>query len=199
MIQSREFDKVYIGSTTMSLVQRFSYHKSNYERFIHGNSQKYYSSYEILKYQDVMIKLVEKFPCKSKAELNKREAEIIEMCKNAQDPFNDFSGCVNQVTPYRYNRKDKGELTPKQKSNEKYYLTHKEKCSSSNKRVICEICNIDVQKSYFIRHCKTANYLRNEKLKQLTTALNAINNKPKESDGAPSSTRGSESESENEK
>ena len=105
---------------------------------------------------------------------------------------------LTEEPPYRYNRKDKGELTPKQKRNEKYYLTHSEKCSSSNKRVTCEICNIDVQKNYFSRHCKTANHLRNEKLKQLTTALDAINNKPKESDETPCSTRGSKSESESE-
>ena len=148
MIQSKEFDKVYIGSTTMSLVQRFSYHKANYERFVNGTSQKYYSSYEVLKFQDVLIKLVEKFPCKSKAELNKREAEIIESLNHFEvvpEIFRGVSGCVNQVTPYKNNRKDKGELTPKQKSNQKYYLTHKEKCeTSSKKRITCEVCNIDI-------------------------------------------------------
>jgi hypothetical protein len=50
----------------------------------------YVTSYEILKYDDHYIELVEKFPCADKAELHKREGEVIRA-----------NPCVNKCIPGR--------------------------------------------------------------------------------------------------
>ena len=75
-IRSYKTDKVYIGSTTQPLHKRLYEHKRHYNRWLNG---KYgcNSCYEIIKYGDAYIELVEYFDCKSKNELEKREGEII--------------------------------------------------------------------------------------------------------------------------
>ena len=74
-IRSHQTDKIYIGSTTQSLSQRFSNHKS-----------LDCSSREIMKYDDAYIELVEMFPCANKIELQGREGEVIRTtdCVNNQ-------------------------------------------------------------------------------------------------------------------
>jgi len=71
-IRSNQTEKYYIGSTTQTLTKRLSKHKSNFEDW-KRNGKGYMTSFEILKYDDVYIELLELFPCKSKEELNKKE------------------------------------------------------------------------------------------------------------------------------
>lgn len=61
---------IYYGSTTRSLRKRFKNHKYN------AKSKKY-SSYKLFEAGGAKIKLVEKYPCKSKKELEEREGEYI--------------------------------------------------------------------------------------------------------------------------
>ncbi len=74
-IRSYQTDKVYYGSTTQSYF-RLSGHKSNFKSYGKGTCS-YISSFEIIKFEDAYIELVEDFPCKSKNELEKREGQVI--------------------------------------------------------------------------------------------------------------------------
>jgi hypothetical protein len=79
--------KFYIGSTIATLGTRLSQHKYDYKKYLDGKYH-YVSSFEICKYKDVDIQLIEKYPCKSRKELEKREGEIISKYENDKN-------CVN--------------------------------------------------------------------------------------------------------
>ena len=69
---------VYFGSTIEEqLTNRLSKHRGHYKMWLTG---KYYylSSYELVKYDDCKIILIEIFPCNSKDELCAREQYYIE-------------------------------------------------------------------------------------------------------------------------
>ena len=70
-------DLIYYGSTTQSLSLRMSGHRSSYRMYISGEIKYYISSYDILKYEDAIILLVENFSCNNKEELRKKEGEYI--------------------------------------------------------------------------------------------------------------------------
>lgn len=80
---------VYYGSTINPLYLRLSGHKGAYNRWINGMG-KYMSSFEIIKYSDAKIILVEEFPCENKHQLERMEREYIEL-----------NDCVNKNIPTR--------------------------------------------------------------------------------------------------
>ena len=82
-ITSKQTDDVYIGSTIQSLNDRFACHKFEFKT---SNN----SANHILKYDDVIITLIELYPVNSKLELHQRERYHIE--KN---------DCVNKFIPTR--------------------------------------------------------------------------------------------------
>jgi hypothetical protein len=85
-IRSYLTDKYYIGSTIQPLCKRMVGQKSNYKNYLKNNSSTYVSSYEVLKFDDAYIELLELFPTDSKIFLNKREGEWIR--QNKQDVVN---------------------------------------------------------------------------------------------------------------
>jgi hypothetical protein len=82
-IRSHQTTNVYIGSTTQTLAQRLSKHMSGYKAYL-VNGKRYTSSYEIIKYGDSYIELIEECKCPNKMELCKREGYYIrtERCVN---------------------------------------------------------------------------------------------------------------------
>ena len=70
---SKETQLFYIGSTTNELIERFYSHKSTYK--CRPNEGR--KSYNILKFNDCEIKLIENYPCNNKAELKDRERYYI--------------------------------------------------------------------------------------------------------------------------
>ena len=81
-ITSSQTDKVYIGSTAQKyLHSHLSTHVKNYKSY-KGVGSKYMTSYEILKYGDYKIELVECYPCTCREELHKREGEIMKEYDN---------------------------------------------------------------------------------------------------------------------
>jgi hypothetical protein len=85
-IVSPHTEYIYIGSTTSRLKNRLSSHVLNYKRGV-----SYCSSYEILKYGDYDIFLIEKIACDDVEELRRAERCYIEKNKN----------CVNMKLPAR--------------------------------------------------------------------------------------------------
>ena len=90
-IVSSQTDKVYIGSTTKTyLSQRMAEHRANYKKY--SNEKFYYlTSFEIVKYDDAEIILIEAFSCETKDELHARERYWIEYTIK----------CVNKYLPTR--------------------------------------------------------------------------------------------------
>jgi predicted ATP-dependent protease len=82
---------VYYGSTTQAISQRFNEHISRYKKYTENNNYCGCTrSFEILKYEDYKIELIEDYPCNNKQQLLKKEAEYI---KN--------NNCVNKEIPLR--------------------------------------------------------------------------------------------------
>ena len=79
-----ETDDIYIGSTCSTLTKRLCGHKSCYKRWKDGKKEKYKTSFKLFEIGNVMIELVEAYPCKCKDELRAREGFYIrqEECVN---------------------------------------------------------------------------------------------------------------------
>lgn len=80
-IRSHQCDKYYIGSTCLDLYKRLFNHRHKYKSHL-NDKYNYVSSFEILKYDDHYIELIEDYPCKSKRELEKREGQLQRQYKN---------------------------------------------------------------------------------------------------------------------
>ena len=74
-ITSKQTNMIYIGSTILTLEDRFSNHKYVYTEYLKSNKSGC-SSIELLKHGDCVIELIELFPCDSRLELCRREGEI---------------------------------------------------------------------------------------------------------------------------
>jgi hypothetical protein len=86
-IISGSTNKIYIGSTAKSIEKRLEEHETNYENWFNtGFENGYVSSFEILKYGDYKIVLIEEYPCSSYQELYKREGYY---------QLNNYNVCVN--------------------------------------------------------------------------------------------------------
>jgi hypothetical protein len=88
-IRSYQTDSVYIGSTCQSLSMRMGGHRAYYKRHQNGHFP-YVSSFEIIKYDDAYIELLEECKCENKQQLEKREGELIRE-----------NDCVNKCIPRR--------------------------------------------------------------------------------------------------
>ena len=77
-IRSHLTDAVYVGSTIQPLCKRFSEHKRHYRMYKEGN-MGYITSFDIfdIDLEGAFIELYEIYPCESKAELNRREGQVI--------------------------------------------------------------------------------------------------------------------------
>lgn len=81
-IVSSQTEKIYIGSTVKhKLCDRMSLHRNEYKKYKEGTKNKYISSFDILKYADAKIVLIESFPCTCKEELNAREQYYLDANK----------------------------------------------------------------------------------------------------------------------
>lgn len=80
-IYSPSIDKIYIGSTTQSIYKRFASHRYHYILYKKGN-YPYQSSFDIVKFDNCEIKLLEEFKCENRQELFKKEGEWMKKNKN---------------------------------------------------------------------------------------------------------------------
>jgi len=82
-IKSGQADKIFIGATVKRLCERMAQHKSYYQKYMFNNQQGIYEDYfEIIKYCDCSIQLLEKVDCKDKDELNAKLQYYIELYKD---------------------------------------------------------------------------------------------------------------------
>jgi hypothetical protein len=92
-IRSHQTEEIYIGSTTQALYKRLYEHRAVYKNYKIGDAN--ISSFQILKYSDHYIELLELCSCGSKAELCKREGELIR-------DNNSVNKVIPGRTPYEY-------------------------------------------------------------------------------------------------
>jgi lipopolysaccharide export LptBFGC system permease protein LptF len=110
-IHSYKTDKIYIGSTTVLLCKRFTGHKTD-NKTGRGTLAK-----QIFEYDDVMITLIENYPCNDRNELEKRERYHIEN-----------NNCINKNIPTRTNKEWKLINKDKiKKTQQQYELDNKDK------------------------------------------------------------------------
>lgn len=88
---SNNTDKIYIGSTILSLKNRLRIHESEYRRFLSNKIHRNVTSYEIINKNDYRIELIKEIPCSSRRELRKEENEVIKH-------YNDI--CINKNASY---------------------------------------------------------------------------------------------------
>ena len=79
---SQQTDKIYIGSTITLLCNRLAQHKCGYKIWLNDNTKGYATSYEIVKFDDCKIELIEIFPCKNIEELKAREGHFQRLHKD---------------------------------------------------------------------------------------------------------------------
>ena len=91
-IRSHQTKNVYIGSSIDRLSNRLACHKKNLKMYINGRYH-YTTSYEIVKFEDCYIELIEDYKCNNKMELNRREGQVIRETLN----------CVNKNIAGRTN------------------------------------------------------------------------------------------------
>ena len=122
-IRSYRTDQLYVGSTVQPLYKRLHAHRKDYKRY--QNDKGYYTtSFEILKFEDCYIELIEEFPCENKQQLEKREGELIRT-----------NACVNKRIEGRTRaeyREDNKEHIIEQKK--QWYEVNKERINEKNKQ-----------------------------------------------------------------
>ena len=108
-IRSPQTDQIYIGSTCSPLSKRLNQHKTNYKRYL--NEKHYFvSSFDIIKFDDVYIELLEECPCENREQLRKREGELIRInnCVNKK-----IEGRTKQEYQQEYRQQNKDKFNDK--------------------------------------------------------------------------------------
>jgi hypothetical protein len=120
-IISNQTDDIYIGSTTKEyLSQRMTAHKYDYKQYLGGKGH-YIASFDLLKYDDVKIVLLEAYPeCKTRDELYKYEQEWLDKLE-----------CVNR---HRSNRTEEYKKEYNREWHKKYYHDNKDIISGKVKQ-----------------------------------------------------------------
>jgi hypothetical protein len=137
-IVSNQTEKIYVGSTCSPLFKRLYQHRSNYKRFLDGGYH-FVSSFEIVKFEDNDIQLIENYPCNSKEELHAREGFHIRQldCTNKQvagrsdKQYRDDHKEKAKEYFKQYYEDNKNELKKKSKD---YYYENKEKIAEWSKK-----------------------------------------------------------------
>ena len=162
---------IYVGSTIQPLSARMATHRSDnlcsLYKYVNGNWDNWY------------IELYEEYPCNNKQILEKREGEITRLIGNINKCIagrthkewvidnkeyyklyyeNNKEKILEKVNEYRNANKEK--LAEYQKQ---YRIDNKElMLEKANKKVICEHCGCEVNKSSLKRHQKSKKCLEKQ-------------------------------------
>jgi len=125
-IRSHQCETYYIGSTTQALYKRLSGHRNDFKAYNKSNGGRYLTSFEIIKYDDHYIELLEEYKCENKQQLERREGELIRENKK---------NCINVVVAGRtikeYNI-DNFEML--RKKSEEYRKLHRNEAINRSKK-----------------------------------------------------------------
>ena len=157
---SSQTDKVYIGSTCQKqLSKRLGQHRQDYNRYLNGKKKEYMSSYEIVKYPDAKIILVQAFPdCQNNMERLMYEQNWIDCydCVNKYNSYVSPEGYKEYHAEYRKNNKEIIAI-----NNKEYYQKNKEQILEQNReKVLCE-CGFELTRACLSRHRTSLNHQYN--------------------------------------
>lgn len=174
-IISDQTDKIYIGSTTKkTLAQRMAKHRNNYKGYLKGKYH-YVTSFDLLKYNDAKIILIENHPCNNKDELRSREQYWIDINKEI---------IINGQNAYGRNKEKVKKF--EQKEEVKQYRKNWHRINNKmrlNTKILCDICYKKTDLTNLHHHKKTKKHLNcialtkqieetEKKYKDLIAALN---------------------------
>lgn len=164
ILRSLDTDLVYIGSTVQTLEKIREVQVNNYKKW-KNNSSINRKCFEIIKFNNFCIELIEEYPCESKIQLDTREEEI--KLK--------FVNCCNKK---KIRAKISVLPSPRQKRDKVYYennidrirerkrlhyhatkLINKAYHEANKVKVTCE-CGAIVSKSNHTRHKKSLKHLK---------------------------------------
>ena len=129
-IRSHQTEDIYIGSTCSPLHKRLYFHKTNLKSWNKTN-KRYMTSFEIMKYDDAYIELLEDYPCPSKTHLNRREGRFI----RNMDCVNKFVAGRTKSEYYQDNKEDIAQYYQDHKEERaQYYQDNKEDISQHKKQ-----------------------------------------------------------------
>jgi hypothetical protein len=178
-LRSHQTDNIYIGSTINKLSKRIGGHRDDYKKWLNGK-HCYITSFDLVKYDDCYIELIEEYPCENKEQLHKKEGEYI----RKMDCVNRCIAGRTNIEWYKDNREkrkeyrqdNKGKLVEYfkqhyQKNREKkleqvkqYQQENREKILEKKKeKITCE-CGGVTTKNHLSRHIKSKkhqNFLNN--------------------------------------
>ncbi len=160
-IRSHQTNKYYIGSTNhKTLAQRLGKHRGNYKEYL-NNTRKYVSSYEILQYTDHYIELLETYPCNTKAELHRREGELIRQYKsdlvNIIIPGNrTIEQRLEQMKQYRLDN-----IVHIKEHGKQYRLDNIVQIKEKKKQTILCDCGLSINKDHKSRHLRASIHTTN--------------------------------------
>ncbi len=144
-ILSLQTEKVYVGSTTKTLQQRFKQHRNAFKRYQQAGKGNI-SSFEILKFEDVMIELLEEKEFEDKNEMHIKERFYIESMNNT----------VNKNRPLITKEEWKEQNINNSKS---YKINNKEKVNAkAREKYVCN-CGGKYTRSYKSDHNKSKRHI----------------------------------------
>jgi len=149
---STETDNVYVGSTSLNyLSSRLVCHRADYARWL-ARKYSYVSSFEIVKYEDCKIILLENFPCDSKDQLTAREQYWIDTTPECVNNRKANTGLSIDEYQKQYNQLPKFKAMKKQ-----YYQQPKIKAMTKkyNQMQIKCVCGSICIRNAYSRHTKS--------------------------------------------
>ena len=165
-IISSQTTDVYYGSTIQAkLSYRMAKHRANYRSWINGECA-YTTSYEVVKFEDANIILVESFPCNSKDELTAREQYYIDNhdCVNKQKAWTGLSKkeylqkyhSNNRHKVKAYREKHREELN---RYDREHYPERREKVlAKKREKFLCE-CGKTISVGFKAKHVRNQTHL----------------------------------------
>jgi hypothetical protein len=125
-IRSKNCPEVYVGSTTQELDQRLKGHLKKCKRYLLGIGN-YISSCEIIIWGELIIELIENYPCDSKIDLYQREGYWIRQEEYSVN-INKNHSYETRINNNKQYMKQWRELNPNKyvKTKQTYYDQHKE-------------------------------------------------------------------------
>jgi len=157
-IRSHQTDKFYIGSTTNALHKRLYHHRCVFKKFQNEKKYSKVSSFEIIKFDDNYIELLEDFKCENKNQLEKREGELIRLHKDKC-----VNICIAGRTDKQYQIDNAEKLAKYRKDNAekiaiykaKYRIDNIEKIAIYQKQPYKCACGSEIRTSDKSQHMKT--------------------------------------------
>jgi len=135
-IRAPETDKYYIGSTTQTLPKRFHSHKRDYACYQNGKMNNI-TSFQILELEGAYIELLELYPTNNKAELERREGQLIREHRD---------NCVNRIVVGR--------------TKKEYREDNKERLNAKRaEKIQCE-CGVSVSNRNISRHRTSKRHIK---------------------------------------